>query len=537
MDSTTTVKDETVVRHHDGHGMEARGFPVVALLGLYLLAILFLNCTFRFCSDDCSFGLCGAIGPDGIPPHLAAIPNAWRWTLNDGYRPIAHFIGRIFTGCFDKWVFNLANTAMMGCLVVCAFRLARRSFNFGFETMALLVSLVFFILCKGESYLWCAGSVNYLWAGTGSLVFCIVAERMERVDATWPEVAWYCLLALIAGWLQESFSLPILCAMCAYHVLHRKSFNAKKAIVLLSYLAGTLLLVRVAGRRTSTIPPFTLSEFAMTLIKIAVAVKGVWVLLAVLLVRKDRMAIVRRNAFPLLVVMASICMIAIVGFNGERCLWAANLFAIIVIVRECRPSRRIAYALSVALAATLCVCCILGFRIGREFDVFTEHYLASEQGLCWHERVRCGPFARFFHQFMYGWNDTWHGKVYARFHGREVAPIAFRKEDYDALLSDTFCIPSNRLATVIEAYTTPRSNAIVVPWPDDLPAPDRVRVEYDFPKGFIARLGREIAIRRDPPVANAEIPRTVVINGRRLTLVGKLPRSDEYIRGIAFLSL
>lgn len=507
------------------------------LLGaLFFSAILFLNWTFSFSSDDCTYALIGtgAWDNNGVPPHLCTIANAWIENWHDGYRPVVHFFARIFTGCFDKWVFNIANTCMMGLLVLCILRLAKKRINVEFTSFSWLLVLVFFVLCKGESYLWCAGSVNYLWAGTGSLVFCLLAERLERKDTPWSLVVLYCVIALFAGWLQEAFVLPIGCALATYYVLNYKSFTLKKAVLFIFYVVGVILLVRIAGRRASTIPSFSFTTLCMTVLKIVVAIKAFWALLVVFLFCRDKRAFIVRNMFLLMVVGASIGMIAIVGFNGERSLWAANLFSIVILVREFTPSLRVSYLLSLALTMTLMLCCCFGYRIKCEFNDFAKQYIMSENGLCWHNRVDCGLFARFFHQCIYTWENGGHGKTFGFFCGRNVAPIALSKADYDAVVANEFCVPSNRINIAMEAYTTQSSNTIIVPLKESDLTPVSVIVAYDYPQDFVSKVKRELEMRKNPPVANANVPREVVINGGRFAFVSKEPGSDSYIRDITF---
>ena len=225
-------------------------------------------------------------------------------------------------------------------------------------------------------------------------------------------------------------------------------------------------------------------------------------------------------------------MIAAVGFNGERSLWPANLFAIIVIVREFNPPRFLAVLMAAALAVTMVICCCLGVKIKREFIAFENSYFNSSDGVCWHNRVYCGAFSRFFYQQVYTWEDGGHGMAFARFHGRDVPPVAFPKCDYDLLMSGEYCVPANRLPTSVEAYSAKGSNTIVVPLPDGVPDPDRVDVQYSFPEGLVSRVRRELAAIRNPQVAGEHKPRTVVIGDRRIALVSKRPGSDGFIREV-----
>lgn len=514
---------------------KAAGLFSIGLLALvFFAAILFLNWTFTFCSDDCYYALDLTREINGVHPKLGNLMNVWRANWTDGYRPVVHFFVRLFTGCLGKWPFNIANTAMMFCLFVCIFRLARRK-NFwecDLGTAILLFTLVFFVLCKGESYLWCAGSVNYLWSAVGSLAFCLMARRLNSENLSWPVVALYGVLAVFAGWLQEAFVLPIFCALAAYQLLHWRTLTMKKCLVAVCYVVGIALLVRVAVNRVATMPPLTPKGFIINLIKIAVAAKGVWILLLVFLLKKDKRDFIIRNLFSLLVVGASVSMIVIVGFNGERSLWAANLFSIAILVREINLGKKLSRILLSVLIATLGTCCFLGFRIKSEFDAATQRFLESDDGLCWHNRVDCGLFAKFFHQTLLSWEDDGNNMFFAHNHGRSDPPISVPKIDYDALTSGSLCTQRYKLDVTIEAYTNPQSTTIYVPLSDSAPTPRSVEVVYDLPQGLLAALHREIAIRKNPPPPHPNSPRTVRICGKRYALVSKLPGSDPYIRDV-----
>ena len=92
-----------------------------SLWAAFLLFVFFLNTTFHYCSDDCNYGV--------SPLTNALVGNpltACGLAFSDGYRPVAHTFCRVFTGCFDKSVFNFFNTAMAGLLVLLIGRAARR---------------------------------------------------------------------------------------------------------------------------------------------------------------------------------------------------------------------------------------------------------------------------------------------------------------------------------------------------------------------------------------------------------------------------
>lgn len=507
------------------------------IFGAFLALIFCLNACYSFCSDDCSYGLLK--GADGIQPYTRDFWAVCSATISDSHRPVVHFFARLFTGWLGKGAFNVVNTAMMGALLLLLFRLARGTWRLEWRAFTVQAALVLLVLCKGESYLWCAGSVNYLWAGAATLAFCLMRERVERSPGWRWGLLPLCAAAVLCGWVQESFVLPVCFALGLWSLAHLRGLSVAKVVLFGCYGVGALLLVvgLQTGRKPEMLTAFSVTGLIMTQIKIWVAAKGVWAVAMCLLFVRDRLGFLRRNAFELLVVLGSLLMISAVGFNGERSLWCANLFAIIVVVRTFTPPRWLAGGVLVASVPLAVALVSLGVRIRANFETFTNLYLASPEGVTCHERVPCGPLARFFHQAIYTWwQGDGHGRAFAGYHGRTTAPIALSRELYDDLfLRDAFCVPGNRLDIEGSFYTTSTANAIVMPLPEG-DATDwttmRAQVTYDFPKGLKARIERELAARRDPPVPCGQSVQVLPTAHGRYLLIGKAAASAPYIREV-----
>lgn len=147
------------------------------ILFCFVGMVWFMNWTFPFCSDDCYFGMMW----DGEAwQRVGTVWNAFKLEVCDPHRPFVHFLTRIFCGCYDKWVFNIVNALMMGILMVLINRYARRTWRLEPCSLIVAIAMVFFVLCKGESYLWMCGSINYLWVGVMTLWFCIFREKFCR---------------------------------------------------------------------------------------------------------------------------------------------------------------------------------------------------------------------------------------------------------------------------------------------------------------------------------------------------------------------
>lgn len=425
---------------------------------------------------------------------------------------------------------------MMGALILLITRLSSGAWRLT-HRVVLLVVLVFLVLCKGESYLWCAGSVNYLWGGVATLAFCLMRERMENASVSWGWIPLMGMGALLCGWAQEAFALPICFALGIWSLTHLRGLTLPKAVLFGCYGVGTLLLCLVAGRRAATIAPFSWGELLFTQLKIGMAAKGVWALALVALFATNTKAFLRRNGFELLVILGSLLLISAVGFNGERSIWCANLFALLIVLRETNPSRRVSLGLAVAMVPLCAILLVLGIRIRENFDAYARLFLASPEGIACHERVACGPFARFFHQCIYTWQSDGHGQAFAEYHGRAHAPLALSRELYDTLyLKDAFCLPANRLPCAGHFYTTPTANAIVMPLTPNEARRDwdhvRVQVEYALPGGFLPRVRRELEARRAPAVPHADHPTVLPTPHGQYLLIAKRPGCDPFITAI-----
>lgn len=512
-----------------------KGLLVIAFLGV----VLFLNWAYVFISDDCFYG---SMFADGRWQHLGSIANALTATLRDPHRPVVHFLVRIFTGCLDKWFFNVCNTAMMGALILLTNRLAFGHWRIDLRTMILAMTMAFFTLFKGESLTWCAGSVNYLWVAVMTMVLCLVRERLEERDTIplW-QLTLFVVTAVLCGGSNETFTPPMCFAIGVCALLDLRNLSARKVIVYLAYFLPVvaMALYEKANRVGGMMPELTLSTVVITFLKIAVTVKCVWAMVVCFLLKKDKIGFLRRNRFELLVVFSSVAMVLGVGFHGERTLYCANLFALIVVLREWMPNRVVC---GVGVLAMIVVSALLvpkALTIRTNVLTFLEQYLAADDSVACHEFVDCGPLGWYFYQEIYNWQTIGaHPQVVANYYGGKSRPIGLSRTLYnDVYLQDKFCVPQHRLklSSDIKAYTTKNENTIVVPLVDNEtidPNSSVVRVSYNYPTGIKAMLKRNLAILGRPTICEPEHPVLLKTSHGNYFLVAKDVGSDDVISGI-----
>ena len=513
------------------------------ILSAFLGMILFLNWSYVFISDDCFYG---SICVDGHWQHLETIATAFSETLKDLHRPVVHFIVRVFTGCFDKWIFNLANTAMMGVLLLLVNRVAYRSWRIDARSLALSIFLVFFTLCKGESLVWCAGSVNYLWVAVWTLAFCLVRERLESTEgglSPWM-IMLFALAAVLCGGSNETFTPPMCFAIGVCALIDWRRLTISKIVVYGTYFIPVLLMAvyEKTHRVGAMMPPFSASSLVLTAIKTAVTVKCVWVLAICFAFCRDKKAFARRNLFELLVVFASIGMVLAVGFHGERTLYCANLFALVVILREWHPGRIFCIAALAAVTLTFAGLVPCALRIRQNTLSFLQQYLAASDNVGCHEFVSCGPLGWYFYQEIYNWQTGGAHPFYVgAYYGGGRYPTGLSRELYDHVyLRDDFCRRENalRLASGLKAYTKPEMNTIVIPLAHNrglAAGCQHVTVSYDVQTGLLSALKRDFAKFGHPVIPEPSRPVLLKTPHGSYYLVAKEPFSDSFIKDVTLI--
>ncbi len=503
--------------------------------------ILFMNACTHFASDDCRYGLQWLAESDVLPRH-GSVLTAFVENCADGYRPIPHLFVRIFTGCLPKSVFNVANTAMLLALVAFVARYAVGEWKVTASKTILAISAVYCFLCKGESYLWCSGSLNYLWVAVATLGFLLLREKMEHGTLEGWRLWLAAMFAFFCGWLQEACVLPVCFAICVFGMSRLRDLSWRKALFYGAYGCGALLLIGSTVGRAGYAngAGHSLVEIAVNLIKIAWGVKVLWVVVLLIAFRPDRISWIRRNLFELLIILGSVLMISMVGFSGERCLYAANLIGVVLLVRMIDLGRRGTVVLSAAFAMLMIALVPFARQINGNFERCLTKYRESADGVTVHDRVDCGVLARFFYQFTYKWQQEGHVPAFADFYGNGKPLYALSSYMYKNLyLKDNFCIPENKLPIEGDFYALDSENAVIMPIDANSEFNSSTHtsvLDCQSPSSLIDRLKYEIELRRHPPVTHPELfSRLHTAHGDYL-LLAKPPFCRQSLKSIKFVA-
>lgn len=163
-------------------------------------------------------------------------------------RFVPHIFEQIFSGITGKWLFNLLNALMQTILVflvvnrICLNDLFSRE-KYVIMTAVSFLACLFLFSYPGQSMLWMAGGLNYLWPTVLALVLLSLFEKNSNTIG-----GLLCFLfALFSGWFQEGISIPFIATLWVLFVFYKRYRNRKNLLILLGYTLGTCLIVFSPG--------------------------------------------------------------------------------------------------------------------------------------------------------------------------------------------------------------------------------------------------------------------------------------------------
>lgn len=221
-----------------------------AYWGLMLVVcILFyiMNCWTSFKEDDMEFSL---LRNAGFMDFLRAQYDHYM-TANGR---CADFFATLFCAYLGKPLFNVVNTLMFAGMahLVSLLSTGRRSVL----VLALFIAYVgLWFPVPGQTMLFVAGSCNYMWAIVASLLMVYLLRKYSRQPRPGKiKTILLILLAFVAGNFNEATSFGFFGGLVLYYLFNRKEINRTVVLVLLSYLAGLVVIMGspAAWQRAST---------------------------------------------------------------------------------------------------------------------------------------------------------------------------------------------------------------------------------------------------------------------------------------------
>ena len=219
----------------------------VAYWGLLVVAfavMLVMNALTTFKEDDMAFTLIEGVWTpvrslaDLLQSHLT------HYTGTNGR--LAELVPELFAGLLGKTAFNVCNALVFALLahLVSLLDTGRRSL------LALLAFLAIVGTCypvPGETMLWMAGSANYMWAITLSLLLVYVLKRAQGRPLGWGKAILWLLFGFVAGGFNEATSLGFLGGFLLYYAFNYRMFDRRAVVMMMGYALGIMLIVLSPG--------------------------------------------------------------------------------------------------------------------------------------------------------------------------------------------------------------------------------------------------------------------------------------------------
>lgn len=233
MERHTTYPDSlSGIKHW--HDVAYWGLLVVACAVFY-----WMNLLTPFKEDDMGFTLI-----EGVWTRIHSLGDAWQSYCNhfDGTnRRLADVIPTLFAGLLGKGLFNVCNTLIFGLMAHLLSLLCTRRWSV--TVLALFLAVVGTCYpVPGETMLWMAGSANYLWAITLSLLMVYYLQRRHGLPLKVAEGVLLFVGAFVAGGFNEATSFGFFAGLVLYYAFNRQRLERRAIIALVGYLTGILMI-------------------------------------------------------------------------------------------------------------------------------------------------------------------------------------------------------------------------------------------------------------------------------------------------------
>ena len=186
-------------------------------------------------------------GTGGEPINsLWDVLRSWWYHYQSHDGRVANLPDFLFNGLLGKPAFDICNTLMFGLMAHLISRHAT-----GRNSAVVLAMLFAYITAAwpvpGETLLWLAGSCNYLWTITASLLFIAYLLWHRNPRPGWIHSIAVVLLAFLAGAANEGTTMGIGAGLVLYYLFNRGKVDRAVIMAMAGYLLGILWLLSSPG--------------------------------------------------------------------------------------------------------------------------------------------------------------------------------------------------------------------------------------------------------------------------------------------------
>jgi len=315
-----------------GKKIDSRYMVASAVLLVLTFIVFWLSYTAIWLGDDTffSFKFADSDGLQRVRSLRDIIESQSHYYMERNGRFMTHCLVQFFCGIAGQTAFAVCNALMWVAFAVIITRVAGYKCSRSPWT-TFVVAATAFVCLRTQFTPPC--QINYIWAMTAALVVvhCFFSDRK------WP--AWavllLALLALVAGWGQESFSSGLSAALWIYALLHFRSMRAYQWLWLVAMTAGMLCLCLAPGNfaKMGTFSSLRITPFAAAYFMRATHALVLLALVLLLCRKTSLLRVYRENAFWFNAMFFMVVFNLIVKVYCNRQLFGIEVVSIIIIVR------------------------------------------------------------------------------------------------------------------------------------------------------------------------------------------------------------
>ncbi len=186
-------------------------------------------------------------GTSGEPiNNLLDVLRSWWYHYQGHDGRMANLPDFLFNGLLGKPLFNVCNTLVFGTM---AHMISRHAT--GRNSAAVLAMLFAYITAAwpvpGETLMWLAGSCNYLWTITASLLFIAYLLCHRNARPGWMQGIAAVVLSFLAGAANEGTTMGVGAGLVIYYLFNRSKADRAVLLAMTGYLLGILWLLSSPG--------------------------------------------------------------------------------------------------------------------------------------------------------------------------------------------------------------------------------------------------------------------------------------------------
>ncbi len=184
--------------------------------------------------------------PERVTSFVMLLESMWNHYLVVNGRFVTHVIVQVFCALWGKILFNIANALVFMAFLHVLVLLSRHKYSVLVLAVAYLVSMCI-LPYPGQTMLWMAGSMNYLWPVTAALLYIYWLQNYVPKKEKWWKYPLVGIITLMISWTNESVSAPIAFGLFIYFIANLKTFKGLNISAFIGYAIGVSLVIFSPG--------------------------------------------------------------------------------------------------------------------------------------------------------------------------------------------------------------------------------------------------------------------------------------------------